>query len=498
MEPHAPPPPHDFEIEMGLLAVLMANNQGYEKVADTLLAEHFADARHGRIYDAIARLVGVGRQANAVTLKAFFANDIELAEIGGTEYLARLQASAILVVNPRDYADRLVDLFRRRSLISLAHEIASRAHQFTLAEDSLDLIQTLEGSLFNLAEHGSARSEPVAFNKALGRAIDIAQSAFRRGSTVTGVTTGFREMDRTLGGLQPSDLVILAGRPAMGKTALATKMAFKAAEARLKWRDDMVIRGESADDRTGDGAVVALFSLEMSAEQLANRVLSDCVGIPSDKIRRGDVSADAFPAFVQAAASLARLPLYIDDTPGMSVATIRARARRMMRKSSIGLGLIVIDYLQLLVPSAGQRAENRVQEISAITRGLKQLAKELGVPVLALSQLSRAVEAREDKHPQLADLRESGTIEQDADVVLFVYRDHYYLSQAVPKRRPQEDMTEFNSRYQAWEESLTLTRDEAEVLIAKHRHGSTGTIGLRFEGEFTRFSDRNETDKPSS
>ena len=360
------------------------------------------------------------------------------------------------------------------------------------------MIQTLEGSLFNLAEHGSARSEPIAFDKALGRAIDIAESAFRRGSAVTGVTTGFREMDRTLGGLQPSDLVILAGRPAMGKTALATKMAFKAAEARLKWRDEMVIRGEVVDDRAGDGAVVALFSLEMSADQLANRVLSDCVGIPSDRIRRGDVSADAFPAFVQAAASLARLPLYIDDTPGMSVSTIRARARRMMRKSGIGLGLIVIDYLQLLVPSAGQRAENRVQEISAITRGLKQLAKELGVPVLALSQLSRAVEAREDKHPQLADLRESGTIEQDADVVLFVYRDHYYLSQAVPKRRPQEDMTEFNSRYQAWEERLISTRDEAEVLVAKHRHGSTGRIELRFEGEFTRFSDRKEPDEPSN
>ena len=474
---------------MGLLALLMANNGAVERVSDILLPEFFADPRHGRIYEAIARLTAAGRQANALTLRAYFDRDDDLREVGGTGYLAQLQAAAILTANARDYADRIADLHRRRSLIALSNEVASRASAFVLDEDSLDLVEWSEARLFELAERGSGTGIPQRFDAVLGKAIDVAERAFRRGSTVTGVTTGFSGIDRKLGGLQPSDLVVLAGRPGMGKTALATNIAFNSAMARLRWRDDAVLRGEDVTVRSGDGATVAIFSLEMSADQLATRLLSEQVGIPSDRIRRGEIAADAFPKFVQAASDLARLPLYIDDTPGLTVSAIRARARRMIRRSGVGLGLIVIDYLQLLLSPPGQRAENRVQEISAITRGLKQLAKELQVPVLALSQLSRAVESRDDKRPLLSDLRESGTIEQDADVVLFVFREHYYLTQAKPVRQEGEGQIDFNSRVQEWEARLAEARSVAELIVAKHRHGDTGMVALQFEGEFTRFSD---------
>jgi replicative DNA helicase len=482
-------PPHDFEIEMGLLATILANNAAVEKISEVLEPEHFADSRHGRIYDAIRRLAIAGRQANAVTLCAYFQHDDSLNDVGGTSYLARLQAAAVTLINASDYAERIVDLFRRRALIALGNELVGRARRFALDETSLDQIAAAETSLFELAERGRMIGAPIPFVNALGTAIDIAELAFRRESATTGVTTGFSLIDRILGGLQRSDLVILAGRPAMGKTALATNIAFNAARARLAWRDQAVTEGLDPADPTAEGAVVAFFSLEMSADQLANRILAERSGVPSDKIRRGEVSADDFVAFAQATNEMTRLPLFIDDTPGLTVSALRTRARRMIRTPGLGLGLIVIDYLQLLSSSAGSRLENRVQEISAITRGLKMLAKELSVPVLALSQLSRAVEMREDKRPQLADLRESGTIEQDADVVMFVYRDEYYHQQSKPQPRPSETQSAFNDRLQLWNERAEAIAGKAEVLVAKHRHGSTGIIELSFQPLLTKFSD---------
>jgi replicative DNA helicase len=481
--------PHDFEIEMGLLATLLANNAAVEKVAETLEPEHFADSRHGRIYDAIRRLAIAGRQANALTLRAYFQHDDSLTDVGGATYLARLQAAAVTLINASDYAERIIDLFRRRALIALGNELVDRARRFALDETSLDQIAAAETSLFELAERGRMNGGPIAFVKALGSAIDIAELAFRRESATTGVTTGFNRIDRILGGLQRSDLVILAGRPAMGKTALATNIAFNAARARLAWRDKAIVDGLDTADVGAEGAVVAFFSLEMSADQLANRILAERSGVPSDKIRRGEVNADDFVAFAQAANEMTRLPLYIDDTPGLTVSALRTRARRMVRTPSLGLGLIVVDYLQLLSSPTGSRSENRVQEISAITRGLKMLAKELGVPVLALSQLSRAVEMRDDKRPQLADLRESGTIEQDADVVMFVYRDEYYHQQSKPQPRPSETQSAFNDRFQLWQERAEEMAGKAEVIVAKHRHGSTGIVELGFEAVLTKFSD---------
>jgi replicative DNA helicase len=482
-------PPHDFEIEMGLLATLLANNAAVERVSETLEPEHFADSSHGRIYDAIRRLTSAGRQANAVTLRAYFQHDETLKDIGGAAYLAQLQAAAVTLINAVDYAERIVDLFRRRALIALGNELVDRARRFALDENSLDQIATAETSLFELAERGRMSGGPIAFAKALGTAIDIAELAFRRDSATTGVTTGFVSIDRILGGLQRSDLVILAGRPAMGKTAFATNIAFNAASTRLAWRDKAVIDGLDPSDPKAEGAVVAFFSLEMSADQLANRILAERSGVPSDKIRRGEINADDFVAFAQAANELARLPLYIDDTPGITVSALRTRARRMVRTPGLGLGLIVIDYLQLLSSPPGPRLENRVQEISAITRSLKMLAKELSVPVLALSQLSRAVEMREDKRPQLADLRESGTIEQDSDVVMFVYRDEYYHQQSKPQPRPSETQSAFNDRLQLWQDRAGEMAGKAEVIISKHRHGSTGIVELGFQALLTKFSD---------
>lgn len=469
-------PPHNFEVEMGLLAALLANNRAYEKVSELLRPEHFADARHGRIYDAIGKLAQKGQQANAATLKNYFEHDGELADIGGAEYLARLQASAVTIINAQDYAQRIFDLYLRRELIDIGTDVVNEAYAFDVDSDANAKIESAEQKLFDLAEKGQAEGGFKTFNTALTAAIDMATLAFKRDGAVTGVTTGFADMDDKLGGLHKSDLLIVAGRPSMGKTALATTIAFNAAHY---YRTT-----DRAEDR---GKQVAFFSLEMSAEQLANRLLSERVEIPSDKIRRGEVAGEDFPKFVQAAQELASLPLHIDDTPALSVSAVRTRARRLKRTH--GLGLIVIDYLQLLSPPPGMRAEGRVQEISAITRGLKALAKELDVPVVALSQLSRAVEQREDKRPLLSDLRESGTIEQDADVVMFVYREEYYHSRAEPGRRPDEDESKFNERHQKWQERGEQIMNIAEVILGKQRHGPIGTVRLRFDGQFTKFSD---------
>ena len=481
------PPPHNFEIEIGLLAALLADNRTIERVSEVLFAEHFADPLHGRIYDAIVKLVGAGRQANSITLRAYLERDEDLSRLGGPQYLGQLQATAITIVNVPDYAERIVDLYRRRVLVTIGRDIVLRARQFVLGESALDQVAIAESALFELAEHHQSWPGPIELGRALGQAIDIADAAFRRGGRVAGVTTGLAALDDILGGLQPADLVILAAPPSMGKTALALNIAINAATANFEWRQALTATSKAAESGVSDGAVVAFFSLEMSADQLANRVLAERSEIRGDLIRRGELRGEDFIRFAQASSVLCRLPLYIDDTPALTLSAIRTRVRRMKR--TLDVGLIVIDYLQLIASSPGARSENGVQEISAITRGLKALAKELGVPVLALSQLSRAVELREDKRPLLSDLRESGTIEQDADVVLFVYREHYYLRSKAPERRSGEPEREFNNRFEEWKMRLAQVEDKAELIVAKHRQGETGTILLRFEPRFTRFSD---------
>ncbi len=465
--------PHTIEAEQALLGAILVNNTVFEKVGEMLKPDHFYDPVHQRIFESIATLIQRGQIADPKTLRGLFENDPALANVGGAQYLGDLAASIITVINALDYGHLIHDLYLRRQLITLGEDIVNEAFQQDLDKPAIKQIEETEHCLFELAQTGELNRGFVKLEKSLAISLRMADEAFKRDSHVTGITTGLRDLDRKLGGFQKSDLVILAGRPSMGKTALATNIAINAARA-------------YADSVGKEGGAVAFFSLEMSSEQLATRLLGDYSSVPSDKIRRGEIKQDDFTKFVEATSFLSHAPLYIDDTPGLGVASLRTRARRLKRMVP-HLGLIVIDYLQLLHGSA-KSADNRVQEVSEITRGLKGLAKELEVPVLALSQLSRAVESREDKHPQLADLRESGSIEQDADVVMFVYREEYYHARSEPTRRADEGEEKFNQRYQRWMERGEEVRNIAEILIAKQRHGPIGTVPLHFDGQFTRFS----------
>jgi replicative DNA helicase len=472
-------PPHNYEAEQALLGAILANNRVFDKVNEFLRAEHFADAVHGRIYDAAGKLIQRGQIANFLTLRNLFDQDPGLIEAGGAKYLARLENAVVTIINAEDYGHIIHDLFLRRELINLGEEVVNDAFVHDIDVPAIEQLESAEQKLYQLAETGQTDGGLRALTDAMSSAIRIAEQAYKRDSHVTGVTTGLDELDRRLGGLHNSDLVILAGRPSMGKTALATNIAFNAAKAYREERDEL------GNVKILEGAKVAFFSLEMSAEQLATRILSEQTGISSDRIRRGEVRESDFPKFVAAAQELSRLPFFIDDTPAMTVPTLRTRARRLKRQH--GLGLIVIDYLQLMRPTLSARSDNRVQEISEITRSLKAVAKELEVPVLALSQLSRAVEQREDKRPQLADLRESGSIEQDADVVMFIFREQYYHERAEPKQREDENDEKFNDRIERWQERGARIHNTADVIIAKQRHGPVGTATLFFEGEVTKF-----------
>lgn len=467
-------PPRNLEVEQALLGAILMNNRAHERVSEFLRAEHFSDPANGRVYEAISRLIERGQIADTNTLKHLFERDEGLSQIGGVGYLARLAGAAVTVVNAEDYGRTIHDAFLRRQLIDLGEQVVNRAHGADLEQPATDQIEQAEQQLYSLAEAGAAEGGFKTFDRALKSAIVIAETAYRRQGGVVGVPTGFRDLDAKLGGLHKGDLVILAGRPAMGKTALATNMATSAALTRLQ-------RGG------GEGAAVGFFSLEMSSDQLATRMLAERCEIASDRIRRGDVRETEFSRIVEASTELYRLPLFVDDTAGATVSAMRTRARRLKRTS--GLGLIVVDYLQLIQTPGPSRVDARVQELSAITRGLKQLAKDLGVPVLALSQLNRAVEQREDKRPQLADLRESGTIEQDADVVMFIYREEYYHERREPTPGEGESNSDFNDRYDAWRAHADAVHGRAEIIIAKQRHGPTGTIHLQFDGALTRFSD---------
>lgn len=477
LPPAAPParlPPHNDPAEMALLGAILQSNRAYERVSEFLRPEHFANRIHGRIFDAMGRLIERGQIADAITLRQYFERDAELNEVGGYEYLVELTGSVVSVVNAEDYAKVVHDLALRRELIAIGEEMVNRAFSDSLDEAGTDQIEAAEQKLFQLAETGEVEGGFIHFREAVGKSILIAEAAYRRAGQIAGVPSGFTDLDRLLGGLHNSDLLILAGRPSMGKTALATNIGFNV--AREMTRDD-----------AGRRCTVAFFSLEMSSEQLATRVLSDATGLPGEKIRRGDLSNEDFEKLVIASQELERVGLFIDDTPAITVTALRSRARRLKRQH--GLSLIIVDYLQLMRPSAGMRSDNRVQEVSDITRGLKAIAKELDVPVIALSQLSRAVEQREDKRPQLADLRESGSIEQDADMVLFVFREEYYLARAEPTRRADEDETKFAERYTRWQQQLESVHSLAKVIVAKQRHGPIGDVTLRFDGETTRFSD---------
>jgi len=474
-------PPSNLQAEQALLGALLANNKAYERVSEFLAPEHFADPIHGRIYQAIQRRVEAGQLADAVTLKAEFEHAGILEEVGGTAYLTQLLTAMVGIINAGDYGRAIHDTWLRRQLIDVGETVVNNAFGADAELDGAQQIEAAEQTLFQLAAEGGSNGGFVAFERALTDAILGAERAFRRSGTVSGLTTGLRDLDSKMGGLHPSDLIILAGRPGMGKTALATKIAFGAAKA-------LQAEARAADPNAVAKASVAIFSLEMSSEQLATRLLSEEARISGDRIRRGDIGQKDFDKFVQVSREIASLPIQIDDTPAITMSALRTRCRRLKRTK--GLALVVVDYLQLMRPAAGTKPENRVLEISMITQGLKALAKEMEVPVIALSQLSRQVENREDKRPQLADLRESGSIEQDADAVMFVYRDEYYLEQKMPKEVGFEGSADkFNAAMDDWQQRMSKAHNRADLIIAKQRHGPTGTIPLLFEGEFTRFGD---------
>jgi len=475
-------PPHNFEAEQALLGAILTNNLAYGRVSEFLRPEHFAHPAHGRIFDAATRLIEKGQVANATTLKNLFDQDADLDAIGGAAYLARLAASATTVINAGDYGRMIFDLHLRRQLIEIGETVVNEAFDHDPEQSATGQIEFAEQRLFDLATTGQADSGFRAFKDILVKAVDMAEAAYKREGALTGISTGLIDLDKLLGGLQSSDLVILAARPSMGKTALATNIAFSAAQsyhrALAEGRTQMV----NGKPKAIDGAVVGFFSLEMSAEQLVTRMLAEAAEVDSDKIRKGELTSDDFNRVVQASRALSQIPFFIDDTPALSVAALRTRARRLQRQHD--LSMIVVDYLQLLRGSpgpGGRNQENRVQEISEITRGLKALAKELNLPVIALSQLSRAVEARDPPRPQLADLRESGSIEQDADVVMFIYRAEYYLSRKEPETGTDKHLE--------WQTKMGDLHNIAEVIIGKQRHGPIGTAVLQFEGRFTKFSD---------
>jgi replicative DNA helicase len=472
--------PQNVEAEAALLGALMIDNRLVEDIQLKLKAHHFFEPLHGRIYDAILRLTDSNRVANPVTLKPLFETDESIKEVGGPAYLAQLTGSGAAVIGARDFAEQIYDLALLRALIGVGRELVEGALDTSEDVAPLAQIERAETELYKVAEQGGAEGKVKSFAEATKDALEMAEKALNSGGHLSGLTTGLEALNAKMGGLHKSDLIIVAGRPGMGKSALGTNMAFAAARRFLRDSAEGIEPSKSA------GAPVVLFSLEMSADQLATRVLSEQSGITSENLRTGKITQQEFRDLARAAAELESLPLYIDDTPGLTIAALRTRARRLKRQK--GIGMIVVDYLQLLQGTGRGGNENRVQEISEISRGLKQLAKELDAPVIALSQLSRQVEQREDKRPQLSDLRESGSIEQDADIVLFIYREDYYLK-AVEPDYPMPNETEKLAKYEEWKSKFDPVAGRAEIIVSKQRHGSTGIVRVRFDGRTTKFSD---------
>ena len=464
--------PHNLDAEQALLGILLFDNAAYERLGDHLRSAHFYEPFHGRLFAAAEEHIQRGQLAEPIVLMDRFRADPAFHDLGGVRYLANLVDRAPPAANARDYASLIYDLALRRELIRLGGEISSEASGADPDVTARDQIEQAEQRLFALAETGSPSTGFMPFADALSGAVDMAAEAFSRDGGLAGLSTGLLDLDQKLGGLHPSDLIILAGRPSMGKSSLAMNIAFNVARHYAYEVD------ASGAKRTASGGVVAFFSLEMSAEQLAMRVLADVSGVSSDRLRKGEIDASEFGRVRDGAIEIQNAPLHIDDTGGLNIAKLAARARRLKR--TYGLDLIVIDYLQLVTTGGdGRREQNRVQEVSEITQSLKALAKDLSVPVIALSQLSRQVENREDKRPQLSDLRESGSIEQDADVVMFVYRESYYLSRQEPREGTPEHLQ--------WQEDMDRSRHQAEVIIGKQRHGPIGNVKLSFDEDVTRF-----------
>ncbi len=463
------PVPHSIEAEQQLLGAILTNNDIFDRVASIITAEHFYDPVHRVIYETAAARISVNALASPVTLKTYLKDHPGLQELGGANYLVKLASVAISAFAARDYAQLIYDLAIRRELIRVGKDIVDEATRVQVDTDASSQISRAEQRLYSLAEKGKSETGFTSFVKAVTQAVNSAAAAYQREGQLSGISTGLVDLDKKLGGLHPSDLLILAGRPSMGKTSLATNIAFNIAKAYRK--------GRKLDGTEGavDGGVVGFFSLEMSAEQLAARVLSEASEVPSENIRRGSMTEGEFRQFVDAAKALETCPLFIDDTPALPINQVAARARRLKRTH--GLDVLMVDYLQLLRGTG--KGDNRVQEIGEISMGLKAIAKELHIPVIALSQLSRTVESRDDKRPQLSDLRESGSIEQDADVVMFVFREEYY----VEREKPGEDSPTFLD----WQDRMNRLHGRAEVIIGKQRHGPIGTVDLSFDGRFTKF-----------
>jgi replicative DNA helicase len=463
-------PPHNLEAEQALLGAILINNDAFDRVSDFLRSEHFVEEIHRRIFEVAGSLIRAGKLATPVTLKTFL-GEHDLGGVTVPQYLARLASEATTIINAYDYGRSVYDLAMRRELISIGEDVVNVAFDAPVDSSPRDQIEEAERRLYQIAEAGRYDGGFQRFSEALKVAVEMAARAYEREGSLSGIATGLTDLDRYMGGLQASDLVILAGRPGMGKSALATNIAFNVAKVYLgRTRADGAIEA-------ANGGVVGFFTLEMSAEQLATRIIAEQSGVASYKIRRGDITEGDFHRVADAVRDMQQIPFYIDQTGGVAIAQLTARARRLKRQR--GLDLLVVDYIQLLSGSKS-RTENRVQELTEVTTGLKALAKELNVPILACSQLSRQVEQRDDKRPLLSDLRESGSIEQDADVVLFIYREEYYLKNKEPRPGTEEHIN--------WMAQMENAHGRAEVIIAKQRHGPTGTVELQFDAEVTRFS----------
>jgi replicative DNA helicase len=464
--------PHNIEAEQSLLGAILVNNDAFYRVSDFLEPKHFLEPIHQTIYETTGSLIRMGKVATPVTLKTFVPADTDLGGMTVGQYLARLAAEATTIINAQDYGRTIYELALRRDLIRIGEDMVNVAYDAPVDFAPRAQIEDAERRLYELAESGRYDGGFQGFSQAMKVALDMAANAYQRDGKLSGTATGLRDLDAKMGGLQRSDLIIVAGRPGMGKTALATNIAYNVAKA---YESQVQADGTM---KAVNGGVVGFFSCEMSAEQLATRILAEQTGISSSLIRRGGITQNEFDKIRDYTIELQHLPLFVDETGGLSISQLTARARRLKRQK--GLDLIVVDYIQLLQGSGKRGNDNRVQEVTEITTSLKALAKELNIPVIALSQLSRQVESRDDKHPQLSDLRESGSIEQDADVVMFVYREEYYLQNKEPKPGTEE--------HAKWLVEMDNAHGRAEVIIAKQRHGPTGTVPLQFEGQFTRFS----------
>ena len=472
--------PSNIEAEAAYLGAVLIDNRVIEELSTPLRPDHFHEPVHARIYERILHLLDRKAVVTPVTLRPYFESDEALKALGGVAYLARLTADGRGLLAPRELAEQIYDLALLRELVSVGRNLVTKAMDTSESVEPLEQITEAEAALYRVADGASSQNQASSFGDATRIAITAIEKALNSGGHIAGKTTGLTSVNEKIGGLHDSDLIILAGRPGMGKTSLATNIAFNAAS---RLQNDLAA---GIDESQSVGAATAFFSLEMSADQLATRILAEQAGISSESLRTGRISREDFKQLSFASQRLAELPLYIDDTPALTIAALRARARRLKRKHNIGL--IIVDYLQLL-QGTGRANDNRVNEISEISRGLKTLAKELNVPVIALSQLSRAVESREDKKPMLSDLRESGSIEQDADMVWFVFREDYYINNTEPKMPVDGDPADVHEKWEAWRQKMEQVTGLAELIVAKQRHGSTGRVRLRFESRITRFSD---------